>query len=111
MWIVWGKQVGVDGEGREMCVKASEGIWKGVRAKERREAKKAWKGGKEVYRERNKIEQVIGSLKNSCGDVCRERKEEMAKKAIMMMAILWNMAVLMVLGFAGYSFFVFGIVA
>ena len=46
-----GKQVGVDGEGREMCVKASEGIWKGVRAKERREAKKAWEGRKFTGRE------------------------------------------------------------
>ena len=50
-------------------------------------------------RERYKIEQVIGLLKRSYGEGCRERREEMAKKAIMMRAVLWNMAVLMVSGF------------
>jgi len=48
---------------------------------------------------------VIGSLKKSYGDVCGERKEEMAKKVIMMMAILWNMAVLLAIGFVGFRFF------
>jgi hypothetical protein len=42
---------------------------------------------------------VIGLLKRSYGEGCRERSEEMAKKAIMMRAVLWNMAVLMVAGF------------
>jgi hypothetical protein len=42
---------------------------------------------------------VIGLLKRSYGEGCRERREEMAKKAIMMRAVLWNMAVLMVAGF------------
>jgi len=91
--------------GWEAYVKVKEGIWQGVRAKERREAMKAWEEGKEVYKQRYKIEQVIGSLKKSYGDVCGERKEEMAKKVIMMMAILWNMAVLLAIGFAGFRFF------
>jgi hypothetical protein len=42
---------------------------------------------------------VIGLLKRSYGEGCRERSEEMAKKAIMMRAVLWNMAVLMVSSF------------
>jgi hypothetical protein len=50
---------------------------------------------------------VIGLIKKSYGDVCRERDEEMAKKAIMMMAILWNIAVLLVTGFDGFGFFCF----
>jgi hypothetical protein len=55
--------------------------------------------GREIYRQRYKIEQVIGLLKRSYVEGCRERNEEMAKKAIMMRAVLWNMAVLMVSGF------------
>ena len=39
--------------------------------------------------------------------MCREGKEEMAKKAIMMRGVLWNMAVLFATGFDGFSFFVF----
>ena len=35
-------------------------------------------------------------LKRSYGEGCWDRTEEMAKKAIMRKAILWNMAVLMV---------------
>jgi hypothetical protein len=42
---------------------------------------------------------VIGLLKRSYGEGSMERSEEMAKKAIMMRAVLWNMAVLMVSGF------------
>jgi hypothetical protein len=38
-------------------------------------------------------------LKRSYGEGSRERSEEMAKKAIMMMAVLWNMVVLMVSDF------------
>lgn len=85
--------------GWEIYVKVREGIWQGVRAKERKEAMRGWEEGREIYRQRYKIEQVIGLLKRSYGEGCRERSEEMAKKAIMMRAVLWNMAVLMVSGF------------
>ncbi len=88
-----------------MHVKVKEGIWQGVRAKERREAMKEWEEGREVYKQRYKIEQVIGLIKKSYGDVCGERYEEMAKKAIMMRLILWNMAVLLAMGFTGFRFF------
>jgi len=42
--------------------------------------------------------------------VCSEREEAMAEKAIMkkaivMMGILWNMAVLLATGFVGFIFF------
>jgi hypothetical protein len=70
-----------------------------VRAEERKEAMREWEEGREIYRQRYKIEQVIGLLKRSYGEGCRERSGEMAKKAIMMRAVLWNMAVLMVSGF------------
>jgi hypothetical protein len=85
--------------GWEIYVKVREGIWQGVRAEERKEAMREWEEGREIYRQRYKIEQVIGLLKRSYGEGCRERSEEMAKKAIMMRAVLWNMAVLMVSGF------------
>jgi hypothetical protein len=85
--------------GWEIYVKVREGIWQGVRAKERKEAMREWEEGREIYRQRYKIEQVIGLLKRSYGEGCRERSEEMAKKAIMMRAVLWNMAVLTVSGF------------
>jgi hypothetical protein len=52
---------------------------------------RGWEEGREIYRQRYKIEQVIGLLKRSYGEGCRERSEEMAKKAIMMRAVLWNM--------------------
>jgi len=81
-------------------VKASEGIWKGVRAKEIREAMKAWKGGKEVYRERNKIEQVIGLIKVMCaeGGRLRWRGRDNNESEIV------GMAVLLATGFDGFSF-------
>jgi hypothetical protein len=47
---------------------------------------------------------MIGSLKRAYGDVCSEREEAMAKKAIIMMGILWNMAVLLATGFVGFIF-------
>ena len=40
-----------------------------------------------------------GREREKIGEGCRERTEEMAKKAIMMKARLWNMAGLMVSGF------------
>lgn len=49
---------------------------------------------------------MIGLIKKSYGDVCGERKEEMAKKMIMMRVILWNIAVLLATGFGGFRFFV-----
>jgi hypothetical protein len=39
--------------------------------------------------------------------VCSEREEAMAKKAIIMMGILWNMAVLLATGFVGFIFLFF----
>jgi hypothetical protein len=80
--------------GWKAYVKVRKGIWQGVRAEERKEAMREWEEGKEIYRKRYKIEQVIGSLKRAYGDVCSEREEAMAKKAIIMMGILWNMAFL-----------------
>ena len=78
-------------KGWEIYVKVREGIWQGVRAEERKEAMREWEEGREIYRQRYKIEQMIGLLKRSYGEGCRERSEEMAKKAIMMRAVLWNM--------------------
>ena len=47
-----------------------------------------------------------GREREKIGEGCRERTEEMAKKAIMMKAILWNMAVLMVSGFLLFRWWV-----
>jgi hypothetical protein len=93
--------------GWKAYVKVRKGIWQGVRAKERKEAMREWEEGKEIYRKRYKIEQVIGSLKRAYGDVCSEREKAMAKKAIIMMGILWNMAVLLATGFVGFIFLFF----
>ena len=51
-------------------------------------------------------------MKRAYGDVCSEREEAMAEKAIMkkaivMMGILWNMAVLLATGFVGFIFLFF----
>ena len=86
-----------------MC-EGEEGIWQGVREKERSD--EGMVGGREVYKQRYEIGQVIGLLKKSRGDVCGGRKEEMAKKVKMMRAILWDMAVLLEIGFTGFGFFV-----
>jgi hypothetical protein len=71
---------------------------------ERKEAMREWEEGKEIYRKRYKIEQGIGLLKRAYGDVCSEREEAMAKKAIIMIGILWDMAVLLATGFVGFIF-------
>jgi hypothetical protein len=42
-----------------------------VRAEERKEAMREWEEGREIYRQRYKIEQVIGLLKRSYGEGCR----------------------------------------
>jgi len=81
-----------------------EGIWQGVREKERSDEGMVGREGSIQAKIRDRAsDRVVEEVAWRC---VRGRKEEMAKKVKMMRAILWDMAVLLEIGFTGFGFFV-----
>ncbi|MCF6185402.1 MAG: transposase [Bacteroidales bacterium] len=87
----------LEDKGLVPVIPVKDGIRNKVRDNYRKKLKEIYEENKEIYRERYKIEQLFGKIKNAYGDRDNTRIYNLACVFVLMRFLLYNIAVLMAL--------------
>ncbi|WP_457643324.1 transposase [Persephonella sp.] len=87
----------VEAEGLIPVIPVREGIRKKVRDKYRKRLMELYEENRDIYKERYRVEQLIGKVKNAYGDRDNTKSYELACVFVLMRFLLYNTALLLAL--------------
>jgi len=86
-------------------IPVKEGVRNKIRSFYRKRLKEIYEENKEVYRERYRVEQLFGKIKNAYGDRDNTRKYDLACVFVLMRFLIYNIAILLAVLFLLVRFF------